>query len=137
MPHYIIYNKEEEVEMFNNIGDKIQIWAIVLTVMGMIGSIIYGALYMQVSVTYGLLIMIFGCIGSWISSFLIYGFGEIIIKLNEISKTLADQRKLSVAESLKTKDNNLSKELKQEVVDSTLEERMEEKSTETESLETK
>ena len=111
--------------MFHNIGEKIKTLAKVCTVIGIILSIISGIILMiDLNVWIGLLCIVGGCILSWIGSFLVYGFGEVIVKLNEISSNLQDQKKLSVAKTLKrgnTKDNKAD-EIIQEVVNTTLEE---------------
>ena len=105
--------------MFDNIGEKIKTLAKVCTAIGIILSIISGIALMVLSnVWIGLLCIVGGCVFSWIGSFLVYGFGEIIVKLNKISNNLQDQKKLSVAKTLKrgkTKDNKAD-EIIQEVV---------------------
>ncbi len=81
--------------MFDNIGGKIKGLATFFCVSGIIASIIGGisiiALDQETSryssgpsggaITIGVMIIIFGSLISWISSFVLYGFGEIIDQL--------------------------------------------------------
>lgn len=69
--------------MFNNVGGKIKGLAKVLTLIGIIGSIITGGLMVDavdddIAVFVSLGVTIFGCLMSWIGSFLLYGFGQLI-----------------------------------------------------------
>ena len=82
--------------MFNNIGRKIKVFAIVSFILGIIASIVFGIICIvlgnQISsnsygaekeagtelVTYGITFLITGCIGSWLGSLTTYGFGELI-----------------------------------------------------------
>lgn len=65
--------------MYNNIGGKIQILAIVLCVLGIIACVITGIVFLvEEWVGPGILIMIVGSLLSWVSSFFLYGFGQLI-----------------------------------------------------------
>ncbi len=78
--------------MFDNIGGKIKTLAQVVTWIGIIGSVIGGMSMMSINddlIFLGLLIMIIGSLVSWVSSFVLYGFGQLIEytdKLVELSK---------------------------------------------------
>lgn len=80
--------------MFSNIGGKIKVLAVVLTIAGICGSVCMGVEIMDSyygDETYGLLVMIIGSLLSWVLSFTIYGFGEIITHLkrsNEIQEAI-------------------------------------------------
>lgn len=76
--------------MFNNIGEKIKKLAIVATVLGMIASLIAAIIIWagNMGVLYGIFVLVVGVVFSWISSFVLYGFGEVIVKLNEIEKDI-------------------------------------------------
>lgn len=68
--------------MFDNIGGKIKILAKVLCWVGIIGFVL-SAIYVWVTigrygVGLGFALFIIGPLVSWISSFLLYGFGELI-----------------------------------------------------------
>lgn len=90
--------------MFDNIGGKIKTWAKVLCWIGMLTSVIVGivtmvagssgARYYGSGMTAGgffggLLIAVVGALASWIGSFLLYGFGELIETSKAIEKKLA------------------------------------------------
>ena len=69
--------------MFNNIGGKIKALAKIICWIGIICCIILAILYAyQARNTYGYIvaavIAIFGSLASWIGSFLLYGFGELV-----------------------------------------------------------
>ncbi|MDR1330238.1 MAG: zinc ribbon domain-containing protein [Oscillospiraceae bacterium] len=72
--------------MYNNIGKKIKGLAVFFAWLGMIGSIIYGIIMLMQGVNYGsdamsglgLLLMVAGSVISWLSSWVLYGFGELI-----------------------------------------------------------
>ena len=111
--------------MFDNIGTKIKNLATIITVLGVIVSIISGIIVMINVVWWlGLIIIVCGCLVSWIGSFFAYGFGEIIDKLNEISNNLTDQKRLSVASVMNSDNKNRmkAKEILDDVVASTMEE---------------
>ena len=74
--------------MFNNIGGKIKTLAKVLTVIGMILSIIWGIVETEFSVETGFAIIALGCLFSWVGSFLLYGFGELIDNTKEIANNM-------------------------------------------------
>ncbi len=90
--------------MFDNIGSKIKILAIVCCIIGIVATIasqvivVFTAKY-TTSTSYDALIIvlniIIGVVISWVSSFVLYGFGQLV----ENSDT--------VVELLKTKDNNV------------------------------
>lgn len=83
--------------MFENIGGKIKKLASTLTVIGILASILIGFIIIimgsqseEMGATFawiGILVMIFGSLMSWLSSFLLYGFGELV-ESNEIMKKL-------------------------------------------------
>lgn len=68
--------------MFENISEKIKTFAVVTTVIGMIASVILGLGSIGEG---GIIIGVLGCVGSWVSSFVLYGFGELIELLETIS----------------------------------------------------
>ena len=92
--------------MFNNIGGQIKGLAKVICWLGIIASVIIGILLIMSAtnrngyysytdtnmVITGILVMIMGSILSWIGSFVLYGFGELVdnssklveLKSNEI-----------------------------------------------------
>ena len=65
--------------MFDNIGYKIKTLALIVTLIGIICSIIYGiALISNDMIGSGVVVIIAGSVISWVSSFVLYGIGEII-----------------------------------------------------------
>lgn len=67
--------------MYNNIGGKIKGLTKVIAVMGALAPIAIGlGLMFNDDDTFflGLVIIVVGCLISWISSWLLYGFGELI-----------------------------------------------------------
>ncbi len=67
--------------MFKNIGKKIKILAQIITWIGIVVSCLLGVIMMFASpygVLPGILIIIVGSLSSWISSFILYGFGQLI-----------------------------------------------------------
>lgn len=72
--------------MFKNIDSKIKVLAETITWLGIIASIVGGFLLIAIAEDFisGITIMIFGSLCSWISSFLLYGFGEMIELLYKI-----------------------------------------------------
>lgn len=64
--------------MFNNIGGKIKTAAAVTCILGMIASVIWGIILFSRSFLIGLLVMGLGGLFSWLGTFTLYGFGELI-----------------------------------------------------------
>lgn len=75
--------------MFENIGGKIKTTAVVVTVIGIIASVIGGIAIMAAHTRYnptiftGIGFLVGGCVGSWVGSFVLYGFGQMIEDLQE------------------------------------------------------
>lgn len=84
--------------MFKNIGDKIKTLTIIVTVTGMIFSLISGTLFIMSDIfkefayrlICGILIIIAGALIFWISGFTMYGFGELIDRTASIDKKLSE-----------------------------------------------
>ena len=70
--------------MWDNIGRKLQSLAKVICWIGIIGSVIFGIVIMAQSNRYqstiltGVLYLVFGCLGSWIGSWAMYGLGLVV-----------------------------------------------------------
>ena len=95
--------------MFDNIGKKIKTLAIVFTIIGMVVSISVGVFSLEANAGAGLLIIIFGCLSSWIGSFLLYGFGELIENTTEIRKNMIVSRVVDKPTSTITKNTTITK----------------------------
>ncbi len=91
--------------MFNNIGKKIKTLAKVICWIGIICSIL-GGVVMAVSgaaamdydvasgvaaIVGGVFMAVLGALFSWIGSFMMLGFGEIVEKVNEIAENTRPQ----------------------------------------------
>ncbi len=84
--------------MFDDIGNKIKTLAKVVCALGMIGSIIGGIVicleavnrHSDSSFALGVLVALVGCILSWISVFVLYGFGELVDKTSSIERMLSE-----------------------------------------------
>ena len=123
--------------MFDHIGQRIKTLAVVITVIGMIVSVIAGCDYIfnKSRRIYGLIIIVGGIIASWASTFILYGFGEIIDKLCDISQSLNEQKILAVAKEAENIDNidkQAVKNLASGVIYSIIEENAEEENAEEE-----
>lgn len=84
--------------MFTNIGAKIKTLASAIAWIGIIGSIIGGLAMVAVGldseeifILFGVLTAIVGSLTSWIGSFLLYGYGELIDKVTQIDRKLNSQ----------------------------------------------
>ncbi len=76
--------------MFDNVGRQIKSFAKVLFYLGVVGSFIGGLVLLAMGseaweggtfIIAGLLLIVVGTLVSWISSLLLYGFGELIEKI--------------------------------------------------------
>lgn len=101
--------------MYENIGKKIKIVAVVIALIGTCVSFCYGLimLFDSVRVAFAILTMLIGPFISWVSSFVLYGFGQLI----ENSDKLVDLRERRVIKD-KSKTSN-TKELIQKIKNTT------------------
>ena len=74
---------------YDNIGGKIKGWAKWIFAIEAIATIIMGLIFMGVSVLAGFLLMLFGPIAAWVSSWILYGYGQLI----ENSDIIAEEYK--------------------------------------------
>lgn len=80
--------------MFDNIAIKIKVLANVIFYFGLGVSVIYGLnLIIRESFLNGLLVLIFGPLSAYVSSILVYGFGELIDKTCSIARLVRLPRK--------------------------------------------
>ena len=94
--------------MFENIGGKIKKLAIVITIIGIIISFIIGIMLSNEFGLGGFIVILGGSLLSWIGSFLLYGFGEIIDLLRKISGETSetDNEKLYEVDNTSYETNN-------------------------------
>ena len=72
--------------MFDNIGNRIKVLAVILTLLGIVASFIVGTVFLDFEYvedkTLRIIIRLFIIVGGsflpWVSSFLLYGFGQLI-----------------------------------------------------------
>ena len=89
---YAQAEEEEDLEagtMFSNIGGKIKGVAYTAFWVGAVVSILAGFLLLAAGdemILVGLLVAGVGCLGSWLGSLFLYGFGELIAKTVQIEK---------------------------------------------------
>ncbi len=87
--------------MFNNIGGKIQTLASLIAGVGIFVSLLGGVTatiqmydsFVEDFAFVGIIIGVVGALLSWISSFLLYGFGELIEQTSEINHHLFNLKK--------------------------------------------
>jgi hypothetical protein len=73
--------------MYKNIGKKIKTLAKAMFIIEAIASVISGIALMPIDdefILYGLLIIFFGPVVAWVSSWILYGFGELVDKTCDI-----------------------------------------------------
>ena len=74
--------------MFSNIGGKIKALAVVISVLGIAASVICGGVMAAKNALYGVLIIVFGSLGSWLSCLTLYGFGQLVENSDKIVEKL-------------------------------------------------
>lgn len=82
--------------MFNNIGAKIKALAVGIMIVGVIVYLLVGMTVLVLGadqeeggmILIGFLIMALGTLIAWISSWFLYGYGELIDKVSKIEKKL-------------------------------------------------
>ena len=97
--------------MFDNIGDKIKALAKVLTIFGIVISVIYGMGLMVMNLFFvGILVMVLGSLLVWIGSFTLYGFGELINQ-----SKFANSNSKKIYDLLNKKEHILTNSISQQV----------------------
>jgi len=87
--------------MWDNIGEKIKGLAKIIAFLGIVLSVIGGIILLFIGwnqsysggiyIVIGFITMIVGSLISWISAWFMYGFGELIVKTNEIEKNTRNE----------------------------------------------
>ena len=97
--------------MFENIGKKIKNLASIICWIGIIASVIIGLILFNSSVSAGLITIIAGSLISWIGSFFMYGFGEIV------ESSINTSEKIDILTNLYTinQENNPSRKKDDEI----------------------
>jgi len=105
----------EHEGMFSNIGSKIKTTAKVIAWIGIIISIIIGFMLSSqgcdndegIVIFTGISIMVGGSILSWVSSFFMYGFGELIERATEIAINTSKDKTLGTLTSKMVNEEKL------------------------------
>lgn len=74
--------------MFENIGKKIKGLATFICIAGIFISVALGLVICNTNTLTGILVWIIGCLASWIGSFFMYGYGELIDKTTDMSENI-------------------------------------------------
>ena len=100
--------------MYKDIGGKIKHAAYIMFAIQAILCAAMGLIYISEKDITGFFILVFGILFSWISSWMIYGFGELIDKVSsiELSCTLEKTPKLILSDLKKQRDEGLISEEK-------------------------
>lgn len=84
--------------MFQNIGEKIKMLAKVVCWVGIVGCVIGGIVLCaagaglgndELMIGLGVVLMLAGPLASWIGSFVLYGYGELIVRVTEIHRCVS------------------------------------------------
>ena len=93
--------------MFRNIGGKLKGFAVFIFVLQTLGYIIGGGILISGRLqAIGIIIMIAGPLLAWVSSWLLYGFGELIHKVSSIEELLYSGGRVYTSQK-KTKDERI------------------------------
>lgn len=92
--------------MFDNVGGKIKGVAQLVTWLGIIASVIGFMVLVGNEETIGLAfaVLIVGCIGAWLSSLVLYGFGQLIDNSNLIASKINSEGAKSIDELISESD---------------------------------
>lgn len=93
--------------MFDNIGKKIKSLASILCWVGIIAYVIAAIIMIAIGVdeyedgltVFGVILLFVGPLMSWVSSFFMYGFGELIDKACDIERNTRGGERKSVAQA--------------------------------------
>lgn len=104
--------------MFENIGGKIKGLAKIICWIGIIISVLFGIRLMGQAGVVGIFYMAIGALLSWVGSFVLYGFGDLVESANIICNLLVskgeqvEHQKTKLADTWKCKncgaENNFS-----------------------------
>ena len=87
--------------MYDNIGEKIKSLAKSTFIVEAIAAVIAGLVLLSYGEWWGVLILLCGPIVAWVSSWLLYGFGELIDKICDIEQnTRGGESKTKIKETI-------------------------------------
>ena len=95
--------------MYNNIGNKIKALAIFSAIIGIIGSIVAAiVLFYSKLILNGVLVLVGGVVLSWVATFALYGFGELLIKVTNIEESVKSIRNSGIVNTNNDNNGNVS-----------------------------
>ena len=101
------YLLDEVSIMYRNIGEKIKALAIICCAIVSIACVVVGIVFWIEEDELFALLVFFGPVVAWVSSFCLYGFGEIITKLSDIEQnTRGGQIKTQIKEKTQKAKQN-------------------------------
>lgn len=104
--------------MYDNIGSKIKKLAVILAIAGAVAFFVIGAVCLTLELIGAALVTMFiGPLLAWVSSFVLYGFGELIDKVSNIEKHLSTQPEEKKEAIIKVKQVGDVLDQKEEVSD--------------------
>jgi hypothetical protein len=110
-------SKKEVITMYDNIGGKIKGLAKASFIVAAIAEVITGIALMATDdlIGYGLLVMFVGPIAAWVSSWLLYGFGQLVENSDIIAeehKRVNEKHEKTVAKNNEKKQAQRKKQIK-------------------------
>jgi DNA-directed RNA polymerase subunit RPC12/RpoP len=110
-------SKKEVITMYDNIGGKIKGLAKASFIVAAIAEVITGIALMATDdlIGYGLLVMFVGPIVAWVSSWLLYGFGQLVENSDIIAeehKRVNEKHEKTVAKNNEKKQAQRQKQIK-------------------------
>ena len=100
--------------MYRDIGGKIKLAAYIMFAIQAVLCAVLGFIYISDKNIAGFFILVFGILFAWISSWMMYGFGELIDKVSSIERSCALEKtpKLTLMVLKKQRDEGLISEEK-------------------------
>ena len=98
--------------MYADIGKKIKGLAKWTFIVEAIGAVVGGISLMVIDeylIIYGILIMLLGPFAAWASSWVLFGFGEIVDKTIEIARNTSNGKVIKSESQIKTENKKVSR----------------------------
>lgn len=97
--------------MYDNIGKKIKGLAIATFIIEAVASVIAGFIFALEGEDFGAFLLLLGPFAAWLSSWLLYGFGELVDKVMDIEgKFHKDQNAANITEASDATNRNVPTE---------------------------
>ena len=112
--------------MYDNIGEKIKSLAKSTFIVEAIAAVIAGLVLLSYGEWWGVLILLCGPIVAWVSSWLLYGFGELIDKICDIEQnTRGGESKTKIKETIEKAKKEAMEKAEKEAMEKAEKEAME------------